>query len=110
MAELLRVGGSPRLDGGITVREAVRCAERWWDKFGRHMMKKVANKERGQDKFRGGDGKAPAIFVRGSEIDVIPSGILRGLPWDQLDAGERSRVAQNWYTEIFLKAEHDASN
>lgn len=56
---------------GMTERETVVLAARWWDRTGRHLA-------------RNPDLRDPALG--------LASGILRGLPWDQLDARERQAV------------------
>jgi hypothetical protein len=56
---------------GMTERDMVRLAARWWDRSGRHLM-------------RAPDLRDPAVG--------LASGILRGLPWDELAARERQAV------------------
>lgn len=56
---------------GMTARETVALAARWWDRTGRHLM------------------RAPGLRDPDSGV---PSGILRGLAWHALDARERQAV------------------
>ena len=56
---------------GMTEREMVALAERWWDRTGRHLMR--------------------AEHLHNPDIGLA-SGILRGLSWVELDARERQAV------------------
>lgn len=104
MGNIIVIDGKPRLDSGITVDEAVRCAERWWEQFGRHMMKRVANTEQGKGKFIPVSAAGPAIAIKGEKTVTIRSGILEGKPWDELTRDEKLRVVKNWDREVFQKA------
>lgn len=90
------------LDGlTITTREAVRMASDWWDKTGRHLMRqqmstKANIKETRNGKFRPAVNGAPAIKPGVDRSVVIPSKILQGHAWEELDAEERSRVVAGW--------------
>ena len=65
-------------DTNFPVLEAIKRAELWWDKKGRHI---VTNPE-----FR--------------DPDVgIKSGLTRGLPWAELSARESSQVVVWWHHE-----------
>lgn len=66
---------------GMTEREVVRLAERWWDRTGRRLM-------------RNPDLHNPDVGV--------PSGILRGLPWSQLIARERQQVILAYHQHYLL--------
>jgi hypothetical protein len=74
-----RASGARRFpDTDFPVLEAIRRAEAWWDKKGRHIC---SNPE-------------------WSDPDVgIKSGITRGLPWENLSAKERARVIAQWHHE-----------
>lgn len=90
-----------RLDSGMKAGEAVKMAEAWWQRAGRYAMKKVANRERVGRKFlpasAGLSGGSTAILIQGEDVDVIPSGILRGLEWDQLTRREQLQVVKHWH-------------
>jgi hypothetical protein len=64
-----------RTSAGLPVREAVALAACWWQDIGRQL----ANPEL----------KDPDLGV--------PSGIMRGLPWDELTRDERLRVVKAWH-------------
>jgi hypothetical protein len=71
-----RLGPDGRLPSGMTVRAAVRGAAFWWDKTGRHLARNPEFK----DPDRG-----------------FPSGILRGLPWDNLSRVEQVKIFCAWH-------------
>jgi len=78
-------------------------ARDWWDKKGRHMVAATFNEERAKPKFRAGTGNAPGIKTTGSREKVLPSGILNGKMFDNLNPRERSQVLKAWlhyYTEF----------
>lgn len=65
---------------GLKVREAIQRAAFWWDHAGRFMVKQ----------------HVPLMPERGG----VPSGILRGLSWGELDRAESISVLRQWYTNI----------
>ena len=67
---------------GLTIEEAARHAEGWWDQTGRKNMP---------------DYKADENYLNNYGIK---SGILLGLPWARLNRGERVRVVKVWHNEI----------
>ncbi len=95
-----------RLGSGMKVGEAVKRAAEWWEKSGRAQMRKVANKERRKGTFTA-SGAGPAIIVRGEEFDVIPSGIFRALPWDQLTERERLNIVKTWHHHFVVIPNHE---
>lgn len=62
-----------RLDTGMKVKEALARAEHWWDKTGRKEFKRIDN------------------------ADEIPSGILLGLAWDELNKFEKLRITKVYH-------------
>lgn len=90
--------GDERLDTGMKVGEAMKKAAAWWNKEGRHQLRKTSNKAKIGRKFiAAGKAAAPAILIQGDDTDIIPSGILRGLEWDRLDRREKLRVINVWH-------------
>ena len=87
----------------MKVTEACRRAEQWWMQGGRHMMSQQLNKAGNVEeigrRFSAAGANTPAILVKGSMEPVIPSGILRGLPWDELTSGEQLRIVKVWHRE-----------
>ena len=67
---------------GLTIEEAAKHAEAWWDKTARQQMPDY-NKS---DEYLNSYG--------------MKSGILLGLPWVKLNRGERVRVVKIWHNEI----------
>lgn len=86
-----------RLDTGMRTDEAVRLASAWWNDVGRHELRQVANSEQDANRFRPSTEKSPAILIKGETRAVVPSGILNGLRWDDLDRREQMRVVQVWH-------------
>jgi len=78
-----------RFDTGMTVKEAIASACHWWNKTGRKLMK--GHRQRQE--------KAGAPFVSDNPDDetFVPSGILHGLPWDQLDKRAQIQVVKSWH-------------
>lgn len=65
-----------RLSSGLTAAEAVSRAREWWDRTGRHIIR--------NPEFR--------------DPDVgFKSGILRGLPFDELERDEKLSVVKAWH-------------
>lgn len=80
----------------ITANDAVKLAERWWDTTGRGAMLKArkANIEV-NTKFRPAANGAPGIKTVSREV-VLPSRILEGQLWAELDKRERYSVVVAW--------------
>lgn len=95
-----------RLSTGMKVQEAMRHARLWWDKKARHAVDVEFNKERDAAKVRAGPG-GPVSMIAGDVREVLPSNILRGLPWDVLTIGERFRVMMAWHEEFHAKPQRE---
>jgi hypothetical protein len=67
---------------GMTIEEASKSAEAWWERTGRRGMP---------------DYNKPADYLNSYGIK---SGILLGLPWASLNLGERVRVVKIWHGSI----------
>jgi len=80
------------LSSGMTADEAVRRAALWWDAIGRHMVPGRLNTVEDRKVTIGG---GPMIVAKDTHPD-LPSGILRGLPWDDLGRNEKARVVRAW--------------
>ncbi len=68
------------LSGGLCLREVIARTRGWWDQTGRHLIR--------------------ARDWRDADLGV-PSGIMRGLAWDELSGAERQRVMQVWLRMIW---------
>lgn len=75
-----------RLDTGMKVAEALRRTASWWDKTGRHLMRKD-----------GAKGASAAVSLDPGDPNYIPSGILNGEPWDTLTTRERLVIVKHWH-------------
>lgn len=81
---------------GIKVNEAVMRAASWWEETGRMLMRR--NKARQRD-------------VNGSEFGVydsadpnaLPSKIVAGMAWDELDRQDKLFVVKAWHHEFVEK-------
>ena len=69
------------LESGLTLREAATRAQKWWDTEGRHQ-------------FRNPEFRDPDVG--------LPSGILRGLPFDELSREELAAVIEHWHNDKVL--------
>lgn len=78
-----------RLDTGMTIREAIANACYWWNKTGRHLMKRANS---GQNPFSSLDPNSTENF--------IPSAIINGEPWEQLVDREKLFVVKSWHNEF----------
>lgn len=63
---------------GMKPMEALKSARRWWDKLGRHLI----------------------LTQMQPEHAGVPSGILRGLEFDQLTKDEAITVCEAWYKAV----------
>lgn len=86
---------SGRLDTGMTAQEAVERGSSWWDSTGRHHLPKEFNQET-TVKAKGPVKGFPSIVIRNNE-SVVPSGILHGSPWDELNQDEQRQVIKAWH-------------
>ena len=99
-----------RLKSGMKASEALKGAQEWWQRAGRYAMKKTANRETVGHKFIPAStglsaGGSAAILIKGEDVDVIPSGILRGLEWDRLTRREQLQIVKHWhYHFVYLPA------
>jgi hypothetical protein len=84
----------------LTAVEVVRLASRWWDGTGRKIISKVFNVEEVGGSAKGpGKNGAPAIRVSPNREVVIPSKVLQGHAWDELDRRERAAVVKAWLSQ-----------
>lgn len=68
-----------RMRSGITAREAMSRAAKWWDTVGMLHVKRSAN-----------------FDIHAGDI-VVKSRILLGQPWDSLNKRERFQVIRCWH-------------
>lgn len=71
--------GDGNVGKGMKLEQAVRNSEIWWDTVARYLCPDY--------------GKDP-------HTQVVRSGILMGLPWDNLDKQEKLRVLAQWYAHV----------
>lgn len=90
-----------KLSSGMRVSEAMNHASGWWERM-RHAVDTEFNKQRDAAKVSGGKG-SPLTISEGDVRDVLPSGILRGLPWAQLGNKEQVKVMLAWHHETHVK-------
>lgn len=72
---------------GMKAREAMDSAECWWNIKGRFSMPDY--------------GKQAAQMV-------VKSGVMMGLPWQDLDKQEKLRIVMHWYVHIGIETIIDA--
>ncbi len=80
-----------RLSSGMKVSEAIGRASTWWDLKGRHMVPPAFNRAVEGRKVSNG------IVIAGDVVDVLPSGILRGMEWKFLDRREQLQIVKWWH-------------
>ena len=71
-----------RLDTGMKVTEALHRAEQWWQKIGRHLIHKHDSE---------------TASLNPESANFIPSGIVNGLPWDELTKREKLAITKHWH-------------
>lgn len=83
-------------------RQLWTAAASWWELVGRHQVRKEANIEEVGRKVRRG------FVIQGDKQPTLLSGIMRGLPWDELQGVDQAKIiiryAQNhpsaaWWRE-----------
>lgn len=82
------------LDTGMKVAEAVRQAERWWDRIGRGLVPRQLNKS---DNTRASHSAGGPIIRVVDIVDELPDGILRGLQWRDLTREEQLKIVKHWH-------------
>lgn len=89
--------GSMRLDTGMTAKEAVAQASAWWARIGRKEMRQHAKRQ--SEAVGGSNNGAGASFASldPDSPNFLPSGIIHGLPWEQLSRREKARVTAIWH-------------
>lgn len=75
-----------RLDTGMKVSEAIQRAAAWWDKTGRHLMRKD-----------GGKGSDKAVSLDPASQNFVASGVLNGEPFETLTKRERTQVVKAFH-------------
>jgi hypothetical protein len=75
----------------MKVSEAVGRASTWWDLKGRHMVPPAFNRAVEGRKVSSG------IVIAGDVVDVLPSGILRGVEWNLLELREQLQIVKWWH-------------
>ena len=90
-----------------TKREILDLAEKWWERVGRHNIRKGINQRQDAPDVRTG-GKAlgsaplPNMVSRAPIEADLNSGILRALPWEDLRGEEQARVMFAYFSNIWL--------
>lgn len=86
-----------KLDTGMKAIEAIERARIWWQTTGRKEIKQQASRQ--SEQVGGTNNGAGAMF---SDLDPnsanhLPSAIINGEPWDQLNKRERGQVVKVWH-------------
>ncbi len=85
-----------RLDTGMRVDEAIDAARKWWTEW-RGAIARGFNAVEDKPTVRPGVPGAPAFVIAGESRQDLPSGILSGLPWDELSEREQLQVVKTWH-------------
>lgn len=96
-AEVGEIEKGGKLDTGMKAEEAVRRACNWWESKGRTEMR--LHQMRQAEPVGGSNNGAGASFavLDPDNPNFLPSGIINGLPWDQLTRDEKLRVVKAWH-------------
>ncbi len=89
-----------KLDTGMSAREAIMHATNWWNNKGRHIMRQ--HNLRQSEPVGGSNNGAGASFatLNPDSPNFLPSKILAGKPWDDLNRDERARVVKVWHHQF----------
>jgi len=83
-------------------REILDNAERWWERTGRHILRKSINEKQDAPMVRTSTGP---IFIHKAAVEQdLNDGILRRLPWEQLRPEEQARIMFQYFSHIWLPA------
>lgn len=74
-----------RLDTGMKAIEAINRSRIWWNKTGRHQMKRQQS------------GAAEKVSLDPESPNYIPSGIINGETWDKLTKREKLTITKHWH-------------
>ena len=88
------MNGSAKLDTGMRVDEAIRRARNWWQEW-RGSISTGFNQVVAT-RSTTGDG-LPGVIIHETHKAVLPSGILSGKPWDQLNEREQLQIVKIWH-------------
>ena len=85
------------LDTGLKVQEALARASAWWSKTGRKEMKLHAKRQKHSPA-----SSTPGLGGAFADLDpdsanFLPSNIIQGAPWDQLDKREKLLIVKVWH-------------
>jgi hypothetical protein len=95
--------GLDRLDTGMRPEEAIRRATNWWNNKGRRTMKLHLRR---QSEPVGGSNNGAGVAFASQNPDsenFLPSGVIHGVPWDELTRDEKLRVVKAWHHEHVRK-------
>ncbi len=87
-----------RFESGMKMRDAIANACYWWNKTGRHIMRKD-----------GGKGSDISVSLDPDSDNFSPSGILNGEPWDALDNRERLQIVKAWHHHFISKTQQEGT-
>lgn len=94
-----RYGSGITLDRwGMSADEAVSRARRWWNEIGRGLVPLAFNQEEFDKAMTAAKPGLPLMKTRGTER-TVPSGILNGLPWDELQQWEQVQITSQWLSD-----------
>lgn len=81
-------------DTGYAIRDAIKNATKWWDSTGRRLINKDLDQyEKTRVSFSGG---GPMLRFK-DKTSETNSGILHGLPFDELTKNEKAEVIKTWH-------------
>lgn len=83
-----------RLDTGMTAKEAIARAAAWWDARGRLLMNGEAARRK---KAPGGAGKGVFAVSDPDDPRFLPSGIVNGHPWADLNRRSCILIVKIWH-------------
>lgn len=89
--------GDAKLDTGMKVTEALGRASAWWGKTGRKEMKSHAKRHKHSPTSTTPGIGGAFLSSDPDSPNFMPSAIINGEPWDQLDKREKLMVVKAWH-------------
>ena len=97
-----------RLPSGITVDEAVARARKWWGEFRGMVRQEFTTIDETRKRVSRTQSGGLLTIIRDAFPDPqVRSGILRGLPWDQLTQQEQLEIVKQWHNHHLLGGQDD---
>ena len=94
-----------RLSSGMKVTEAIARARKWWGEYRGMVRREFTQIDATRKRVsRTSDGGLLSIVKDAFSDPHVQSGILRGLPWDELSELDQMVIVKTWHEQHVVKA------